>query len=203
MLGLSPCSLILLASIQESNSLLRGPVQHHAELTIADSHEFIRGRIYEPKVDGFSDLGAWRKLLVLCCITLAVFTTLACSFYGTLIRWWLKFKHFWQRRKDLLELKEEWRKHPREDLLKPRKKTTKPRVTFDLRGNTFHEVVAYSEVYGMHPNDFHFDKRQEPPAWCIVGDAESEGDSGEDELSLTAKSGSRLLQAVFDKRIGK
>lgn len=203
--GSSPCSLIIFACIREGVSLLRGPPQHHAALTIADSHEFTEGRIYHPGVDSLSDIGAWRKVLVLCCVSVAVVSVFLCSFYyGTLIRCWLKCKHFWQRRKDLYELKKEWITNPREDLLTPRKKMTKPRVTFNLGANTTHQVVAYSEVYGLHPNDFHFDKRQAPPSWCFVGDVDSEGDSGDDESSMpAAKSGSRLLRAVFEKKISK
>lgn len=33
-----------------------------------------------------------------------------------------------------------------------------PVVRFDTELNTVHEVVAYSEVYGMHPKLFQFDK---------------------------------------------
>lgn len=52
----------------------------------------------------------------------------------------------------------------------------KRRVHFDLSATTYHEVTPYAEVYGMHLNDFNFDKRVCPPAWCFVGDAASDSD---------------------------
>lgn len=41
-------------------------------------------------------------------------------------------------------------------------------VTFDLGSTTVHKITPYSEVYGLHPRDFNFDKRRLPPAWCFV-----------------------------------
>lgn len=52
----------------------------------------------------------------------------------------------------------------------------KRRVSFHTKLSEVHEIVPYSEVYGVHPSTFDFDKRQSPPSWCFCGDAQDESD---------------------------
>lgn len=62
-----------------------------------------------------------------------------------------------------------------------------PKVSFDFGLNTVHEITPYSEVYGVHPRYFNFDKNKTPLAWCFVAppgtesDSENESDNGDTE----------------------
>lgn len=58
------------------------------------------------------------------------------------------------------------------------------RVTFSTCPVTVYEVTPYSEVYGIHPSCFDFDKKHYPNAWCFVGDASDDSDSDEDSSRL-------------------
>lgn len=53
-------------------------------------------------------------------------------------------------------------------------------VRFCLELNSTHEVTAYSEVYGLHPRDFNFEKHVHPQAWCFVAPFDTESDSEND-----------------------
>jgi hypothetical protein len=53
-------------------------------------------------------------------------------------------------------------------------------VRFCLELNSTHEVTAYSEVYGLHPHDFNFEKYVHPQAWCFVAPCDTESDSEND-----------------------
>jgi len=64
----------------------------------------------------------------------------------------------------------------------PSKQFKEHHVTFALDLNTEHEVTAYSEVYGIHPRNFDFDKRSDPPSWCFVGDAGSDSEDSDSEI---------------------
>jgi len=44
-----------------------------------------------------------------------------------------------------------------------RRRSSTPRVTFDLVNVTKHEVTPYSEVYGVHPRSFNFAHGEQPP----------------------------------------
>jgi len=59
------------------------------------------------------------------------------------------------------------------------------RVTFDLASTIIYEITPYSEVYGVHPRTFNFDKNEEPPSWCFMAppDTTPDSDSEEDESS--------------------
>merc|ERR1719375_376847 len=51
-------------------------------------------------------------------------------------------------------------------------------VRFDLDSTIVYEITPYSEVYGMHPRYFNFDRSDDPPAWCFVAppDTTRDGD---------------------------
>lgn len=73
------------------------------------------------------------------------------------------------------------------------------RVTFNLDVNTSHEITPYSEVYGMHPREFNFDKFMvKAMTSCFTqrkgsfdgfdrGDSDDEDESDEELSSLHAK----------------
>lgn len=59
-------------------------------------------------------------------------------------------------------------------------------VRFNLDQIQIYEVTPYSEVYGLHPRLFNFDKRdKDPPSWCFIAgpDAHSDSDSNDESDS--------------------
>jgi hypothetical protein len=72
----------------------------------------------------------------------------------------------------------------------PRQKGLDRHVSFDLESTVVYEVTPYSEVYGLHPKLFDFDRSDVQVAWCFMAppdtttDSDSEqeaSDSDEDE----------------------
>lgn len=54
-------------------------------------------------------------------------------------------------------------------------------VRFNLRANTYHEVTAYSEIYGVHPRYIWFDKHEQASAVSFIADPEAEDVDSEEE----------------------
>lgn len=54
-------------------------------------------------------------------------------------------------------------------------------VRFNLRANTYHEVTAYSEIYGVHPRYIWFDKHEQASAVSFIADPEAAEDVDSEE----------------------
>lgn len=58
------------------------------------------------------------------------------------------------------------------------KKNKERHVTFNLELNTLHEITPYSEVYGVHPRLFNFDKHGSGmDHWCFIAGPDTEADT--------------------------
>jgi len=56
----------------------------------------------------------------------------------------------------------------------------KPLVQFDDAATTIHEIVPYAEIFGIHPNDFVFDKEYNMLPDIAEADSDSDVDEFED-----------------------